>query len=75
VIMAVPIGTTPELKTGRPRPLFEGNYIQSAWYRPSFDVTPDGQRFVMIQRDVTASALLHVVLSWFAELERLVPTN
>ena len=42
----------------------------------NFDVTPDGQRFVMLQRDAPATTNeVHIVLNWFQELKRLVPTG
>ena len=43
-----------------------------------YDVTPDGQRFVvLLPEDTTgaASTQLVIVLNWFDELRRLVPTN
>ena len=43
---------------------------------PNFDVTSDGQRFVMLQRDAPATTTeVHLILNWFEELERLVPTD
>jgi len=53
---------------GRPRLLFEGRY-------QGFDVSPDGQRFLMIQpveREGGVSQI-QVVLNWFEELKRRVP--
>ena len=39
----------------------------------NYDVSPDGQRFLMIQRDEkTARPRFHVVLNWFDDLKRLV---
>ena len=40
----------------------------------NYDVTADGQRFVMIREDERARKL-HVVVNWFDELERLVPAE
>jgi hypothetical protein len=41
-----------------------------------YDVTTDGQRFVMIKRpDVSAPQQINVILNWFEALERLVPTH
>ena len=41
------------------------------------DVAADGQRFVMIKEDEqeSTSVQINVVLNWFEELKRLVPTN
>jgi len=37
---------------------------------------PDGNRFLVIEANLDASPTeIHVVLNWFEELNRLVPTN
>ncbi len=43
-------------------------------FLPQYDVHPDGEQFVMINR-VGEPAPLVVVLNWFEELKRLVPTE
>ena len=40
-----------------------------------YDVAPDGEHFVMLQLSDAASTLLHVVVDWLSEVERLVPTD
>ena len=75
-MMAVEITTEPGFSAGTPRLLFEGTYRASpsgfsVWY----DVTPDGQRFLMVQPQLGAGVQIHVVENWFEELKRLVPTN
>jgi hypothetical protein len=55
-------------------------YIAPQYGRP-YDVSIDGQRFLMIQGANTVEARAHaqppliVVQNWFEELKRLVPTN
>jgi hypothetical protein len=39
---------------------------------PNYDVTRDGQRFVMV-KDESSAGRLRVVLNWFSELTRLAP--
>jgi len=76
-MMAVGIETEPEFRIGKPQPIFEGQYAPGNWYRPNYDISPDGQRFLMVQapeQEVGASHI-NVVLNWFEELKRLVPTN
>jgi len=78
-MMAVAIETEPELSVGTPRLLFEGRFLPVlSGDDPggSYDISPDGQRFLMIQReeDVVPTEII-VVLNWFEELKRLVPTN
>ncbi len=75
-MMAVDITTEPTFRAGSPRLLFEGSYESSTIGSAFYDVTPDGQRFVMVQAQQEAGASqIHVVLNWFEELKRLVPTN
>ncbi|MBI3050026.1 MAG: serine/threonine-protein kinase [Acidobacteria bacterium] len=74
-LMAVPIQTTPALTVGKPAALFEGPYFRSLNGR-TYDVSPDGQRFLMIKEaDATAGAVPQIVLveNWLDELTRLVP--
>ena len=71
--MVVSISTEPEFAAGTPQLLFEGPYHNIPGV--SYDVTPDGQSFLMLQPEYDDSAVreLHVVLNWFDELKRLVP--
>jgi serine/threonine-protein kinase len=76
-MMAVPIRTEPDLAIGRPEKLFEGQYMYgNVGPFPSYDVTPDGRRFVMVKEGGLTEATrqeIVVVLNWFEELKRLVP--
>lgn len=38
---------------------------------PGYDVSLDGEHFLMVQRDTDAAAGYTVVLNWFEELKRL----
>ena len=55
--------------------LFESRFVDAVFGSESFDVTADGERFVVVESKSQARAELHVILNWFEELERLVPTN
>ena len=74
---AVEITTSPVLKVGKPRRLFEKPYELSSVLWPEYDVTPDGQRFMMVKRidQDDAPAQINVVLNWLEELKRVVPTK
>ncbi len=74
-MMAVDITTEPTFTHGKPKLLFEGRYVR-AGFRSAYDVTPDGQRFLMIKESEQESTVtqLNIVLNWFEELKRLVPT-
>jgi serine/threonine protein kinase/WD40 repeat protein len=73
--MVVSISTEPELAAGTPQLLFEGPYNNV--HGLSYDVAPDGQRFLVFQPEYDDSEVreLHVVLNWFDELERLAPSG
>ncbi len=77
-MMAVEITTEPTFVAGTPRLLFEGTFQQSAGNLAAYDVTPDGQRFVMLQEggpDSESLTQINVVLNWFEELKERVPTG
>jgi hypothetical protein len=78
-MMAVEIQTAPDLTIGRPQELFEGQYeYGNVGPFPSYDVTPDGQQFLMIKGGGAAGETrqeIVVVLNWIEELKRLVPTR
>ena len=74
-MMVVDVSTSPDLTLSQPRVLFEQRYaFGSAQTIPNYDVSPDGQRFIMVKDD-SASGRLNIVLNWFEELKRLVPTK
>ena len=59
---------------GRADVVVSGDYVVDPTGHPGYDVMPDGESFVMIQRNPEAPLNeIHVVLNWFAELNRLVP--
>jgi len=69
-VMAVAVSTNAELSLGKPKRLFERDFLDG------FDVTPDGQRFVMVIPNESAApppTQLNLVLNWGEELTRLVP--
>lgn len=78
-VMAVPVSLAPTLELGSPHALFEDHFLIATPFFPGFDydVAPDGSRFLMIEPDEPPSEpeRIHVVLNWFQELERLVPTG
>jgi Tol biopolymer transport system component len=75
-MMAVDIATQPGFAAGKPRVLFEGRYEPTPATFPNYDVSPDGQRFLMLKPSEQAAAAptqINVVLNWFEELKRRVP--
>jgi eukaryotic-like serine/threonine-protein kinase len=75
-LMAVPIQTTGHFSAGRPAKVFDTKYSGNFY---SYDVTPDGLRFLMMKESTVADRndppRLVVVLNWFEELRRRVPSR
>jgi len=68
-LMAVEVnGTGLSFEVGRPQPLFQIANLTGSFTSMPYDVSSDGQRFVMIIRDVGHTATINVVLNWDAEL-------
>jgi dipeptidyl aminopeptidase/acylaminoacyl peptidase len=68
-MMTVAMGTDGS-RASSPRHLFDS----SDYLSDSYDVSPDGKRFLMIRRDPgSVPRQLNVILSWADELDRLVP--
>jgi dipeptidyl aminopeptidase/acylaminoacyl peptidase len=81
-MMAVAVSTAPTLNAGRPQELWKGHYshgMSSSCGPPgatssNYDVTADGQRFLMVKDDDQDSAMSHqiiVALNWAGELSRI----
>ena len=83
-MMAVPVEPGETLEVGSAEVLFDGmeQYVDNfARDRRAYDVSPDGQRFMMLKSpgtatDPTPSApQVILVQNWLTELERLVPKD
>jgi len=78
-MMAVEITTRPSFAAGSPKLLFEaGQYMPPtgpfSYPFPNYDVSPDGQRFLMITKE-SKPPQINVVLNWFEELKRRMPSE
>jgi eukaryotic-like serine/threonine-protein kinase len=73
-MMVVDLSAGVDLTLSQPRQLFEQRYVFQNVSVANYDVSSDGQRFVMI-KDEAGSGRLNVVLNWTEELKRLVPTR
>ncbi len=81
-MMVVEVATEPTLRVARPEVLFEGRYglaEAATGGARNYDVSADGQRFVMIS-DVTdgdpeaaSDTSLILVQNWFEDVKRLAP--
>jgi serine/threonine protein kinase len=73
-MMAVEYTEQPEFSPGKPKILFEGPYAPSPRSLSNYDVSPDGQRFLMLNSAEQKPGEISIVLNWTEELKR-VPTG
>jgi serine/threonine-protein kinase len=76
---AVPVAASESFTAGVPQKVFEGRYVQDSNGR-SYDVSPDGKRFLMIRPVAAASGTggpsrFIAVLNWFDELKQRAPAQ
>jgi Tol biopolymer transport system component len=77
-MMAADVTTHPSFSAGKPKMLFEGPFEPAPTTFPNYDVSPDGQRFLMlklVEQAEAAPTQINVVLNWFEELKQKVPTG
>jgi serine/threonine-protein kinase len=76
-MMVVDVATRPSFSAGKPRVLFEGLYLRAAQANPAYDVSPDGQRFLMVKASEQEqhATQIDIVQNWFEELKQKVPTG
>jgi eukaryotic-like serine/threonine-protein kinase len=77
-MMAVDIATQPGFAASKPRMLFEGRYEPAPIPVANYDVSSDGQRFLMVkpaEQEQAPKMQINVVLNWFEELKRRVPSG
>jgi serine/threonine protein kinase len=75
--VAVPVATRPTFTPGAPVVLFERPYLRALTGAnvspfPEYDVSPDAQRFIVLDRSPTEPPLsIHIVNNWYAEFSSL----
>jgi len=81
-MMTVPVKLGTELEPGAPIVLFRGRFqrgdvMSTPNNNTNYDVSADGKRFLMIQEPESTDApeQIHLVINWFEELKRLVPSE
>jgi eukaryotic-like serine/threonine-protein kinase len=73
-MMAVAVSTSGGFSAAPPRLLFEDEYAQSSRRETNYDVSTDGQRFLMVKSEGKKPPTeLHLIVNWFEELKRRVP--
>jgi eukaryotic-like serine/threonine-protein kinase len=75
-LMAVTVNTTPTFQAGQVRQLLPGPFFSGLASR-TYDITPDGQRFIVIKSSGGGlpNSRLVLVENWFQELRRLAPAR
>ena len=74
-MMAVSFSATPDVTLATARVIFEQPYAYGSTVAlANYDVSADGQRFLMVKSE-SGGAQLSIVLNWFSELSRLAPAG
>ena len=73
----VRVETEPEVTIGDPELIVQGPFLASASSGRSYDITDDGERFLMVRLDPEARVVdeLVVVQNWTSELDQLIPLD
>ena len=74
-MMAVSIATTPRFSPGTPTKLFEGQFVPQGTATANYDVSPDGQKFLMVADSNETPRQINVALNWLEELKAKVPAK
>ena len=78
-VMVADVTYEPTFDVSPPRALFETDAALDPAPTvgvPNYDVSPDGQEFVMVRTTAgRTSEQVHVIVNWFEELNRLVPID
>jgi len=70
-VMAAGVEANTTFAAAKPMLLFSAAYMRHWQGLPDWDITPDGQRFVMIKNSEAESPTqVNVVLNWFEELKK-----
>ena len=74
--MAVGVQTEPSFAPGNAEEVFAGYFTPGNAPSRTYDISPDGERFLMIKESAGGdSTEFVVIINWFEELKRLVPTD
>ena len=76
-MMVVEVQSEPAFTSEGPQLVFEVPYLTNQFGTSNYDISPDGQRFLMIkaaEEEEGQQGQINVVQNWFEELKRLVPT-
>ena len=75
-VFAVDVISGDPLRFGSEELLFEGSFEPGVKWGSKWDIHPDGEKFLMLQAKYPDPPEgIRVIVNWFEELERLVPTE
>jgi len=70
-LMVTPVETETSFSYGTPTPLFDSSEYRLSINSPTYAISSDGQRFLMMKREVAASdTTLAVIDNWFEDIRR-----
>jgi Tol biopolymer transport system component len=72
-IMADSFSPDPTPSAGTPAVVFEGDFVNGGG--ASYDVAPDGRRFLVIRDDQSTTTQLRIVTDWFSDVRRAFETR
>lgn len=81
LVMAAAVETKAKFEFEKPKILFQSPYYTDPDGAISWDIHPDGNRFLMMKEITTESSKgtsrprIHVVINWFEELKQQVPVD
>ncbi len=81
--MAVPVNNKSMFSAGKPRILIQQMNLAADSQGPSWDISPDGKRFLMIKQPAPTAAAstagspckINIFLNWLEELKQRVPVK
>lgn len=74
-MMVVDVSFEPEFQASAPRELFRGSFRPAPAVNPNYDVSADGEHFLMVRPTADTPREIHVIVNWAQQLDRLVPEN
>jgi serine/threonine protein kinase len=71
-MMSVAVDTSPPFAAGKPRALFDDPYHKANWFTANYDVSPDGEHFLMLKPtgEGNESTQINLIQNWTELLER-----
>jgi eukaryotic-like serine/threonine-protein kinase len=74
-ILAVDVTTQPTFRAGAPRTLFEGHFPVGTSFWTDYDVSRDGNRFLMLEAADESPSQLNVVVNWIDAFRAAPPVS